>query len=185
MKVLLLLTHTYRGWLYGHFITEFAAAWTSLIEAVLEVVRTLLTPARLIFFLQCSQLVFVTSMWGFFLQKRGLTGLPLSSARGEIAARVSKEHSAAPQPCCPPTPVLLCTSLTFSSFHKEGGLPCFSLNWFSFIYWTKVNNTEKTASFLEENGKCVPQWLHNFIFPPAMYKSFVPFDYCCPCCSVI
>ena len=48
MKVLLLLTHTYRSWLYGHFITEFAAAWTSLIEAVLEVVRTLLTPARLL-----------------------------------------------------------------------------------------------------------------------------------------
>lgn len=45
--------------------------------------------------------------------------------------------------CCPPTPVLLCTSLTFSSFYKGGGLPCFSLNWFSLIYWTKVNNTEK------------------------------------------
>ena len=75
-------------------------------------VRTLLTPARLIFFLQRSQLMFVTSMWGFFLQKRSLTGLPLSSARGEIAARASKEHSAAPQPQCssaPPSPLVLFT----------------------------------------------------------------------------
>lgn len=129
MKVLLLLTHTYRSWLYGHFITEFAAAWTSLIEAVLEVVRTLLTPARLIFFLQCSQLVFVTSMWGFFLQKRGPNrSSSVLSKRGDSSQGVQGAL------CCPPTPVLLCTSLTFSSFHKEGGLPCFSLNWFSFIY---------------------------------------------------
>lgn len=139
MKVLLLLTHTYCSWLFGHFIIEFAAAWTSLIEAVSQVVRTLLTPARLIFFLQRSQLMFVTSTWVFFLQKRGL---PLSSARGEVAARASKEHSAG-QPPLPPPRCSSAPPLTFSSFHKGGGLPCFSLNWFNFIYWTKVNNTEK------------------------------------------
>ena len=98
MKGLLLLTHTYRSWLYGHFITEFAAAWTSLIEAVLEVVRTLLTPARLVFFLQCSQLVFVISMWGFFLQKRGPNrSSSVLSKRGDSGQGVQGAL------CCPPT----------------------------------------------------------------------------------
>ena len=120
----------------SHFIPEFAEARTSLIEAVSQVVGTLLTPARLIIFPTALSADVCYKHVGVLPAEEGPNRSVLSKSGGS-GQGVWGALCSPPPPRCSSAP-----PLTFSSFHK-GGLPCFSLNGFNFIYWTKVNNTEE------------------------------------------